>query len=158
MRNLMPREHGTPMMPFGEDRGPFGLLRREMDRLFGDAMRGSGLASLSGAPSWPTIEVDQTDQEVTVTAELPGMKQDDIDLTIENGMLMLSGERRDERKDRGWSERYYGRFERRVPLPDGVDPDRCSATFRDGELVVRVPVTDEMRRGRKIAINDATRH
>ena len=158
MRNLVARDQGTQMMPYGEDRGPFGMLRREMDRLFGDVMRGTGLGGWNATGTWPTIEINENDKEVKITAELPGMKQEDIDLSVENGMLMLSGERKGERQERGWSERFYGRFERRVPLPDGADANQCAATFRDGELVVRIPVTDEMRRGRKIPINEETRH
>ena len=158
MRNLAQREQGTQLTPFTEERGPFGLLRREMDRLFGDVLHGTNLPSWSGVTSWPTIEVKESDKEIMVTAELPGMKQQDIDLTVENGMLMLSGERKGERAERGWSERFYGRFERRVALPDGADAEHCAATFRDGELVVKIPKTDDLRRGRKIPINDETRH
>lgn len=157
MRNLATREQGT-QLPMTDDRGPFGLFRREMDRLFGDVLRTANMPSWTGATTWPTLEVNESDKEVVVTAELPGMKQQDIDLTVENGMLMLSGERKGERSDHGWSERYYGRFERRVTLPDGADPDHCAASFRDGELVVKIPKTDDMRRGRKIPINDETRH
>jgi HSP20 family protein len=158
MRNLAQREHGSQLTPFTEDRGPFSQFRREMDRLFGDVLHATHLPGLSGATAWPTIEVNESDKEVMVTAELPGMKQQDIDLSVENGMLMLSGERKSERGDRGWSERFYGRFERRVALPDGADADHIAATFRDGELVVTIPRADEMRRGRKIPINDETRH
>ena len=158
MRNLVRQDPGAQLTPFTEDRGPFGLFRREMDRLFGDVMRGTNLPVWSGATTWPTIEVNESDKEVVVTAELPGMKQQDIDLTVENGMLMLSGERKGERSDRGWSERFSGRFERRVSLHVGADADHIAATFRDGELVVKVPKTDDLRRGRKIPINDETRH
>ena len=158
MRNLTPREQGTQMTPFAESRSPFGFLQREMDRLFGDVMRGATMPGLSGATSWPLVEVNEGEKEVTITAELPGLKQEDIDLSVENGVLMLSGERKSERRDRGWSERYYGHFERRIALPDGANPNQCAATFRDGELIVKIPLTDDMRRGRKIPINDETRH
>jgi HSP20 family protein len=158
MRNLATREQGTQLTPFTEDRGPFGLFRREMDRLFGDVLRSTTMPAFTGATAWPTLEMTETDKEVVVTAELPGMKQEEIDLAVDNGMLMLSGERKGERSDRGWSERYYGRFERRVALPDGADADHIAASFRDGELVVKIPRTDDKRRGRKIPINDETRH
>jgi HSP20 family protein len=159
MRNLVPSDQGTTLTPFVE-RGPFSQLRREMDRLFGDVFRSAASPEWSGATAWPTVELNETDKEIRVTAELPGMSEKDIDLSVDNGMLTISGERKGEEHDRerGWSERYYGRFERRIALPDGADQEHCEANFRDGELVVKIPKTEEMRRGRKIAINTGTRH
>jgi HSP20 family protein len=88
------------------------------------------------------------------------MSEKDIDLTVREGVLTISGEKKSETEDRerGWSERYFGRFERRIMLPDGVDEAHCDATFRGGVLTVRMPKSAEAKRSRKIPINGGTRH
>jgi len=89
-----------------------------------------------------------------ITAELPGVKQEDIDVHVEDGVLTLSGEKRSEKSDeqRGYSERSYGRFERTITLPPNVDEDACRADFRDGVLTITVPRAAEKQRGRKIPL------
>ena len=164
MRDLVPwsRQESRPLAPWrDEGRSPFVELRREMDRLFDDFFRAPVLGgSWSAVGSWPSLEVIETDDEVRVTAELPGMTDKDVELSVQDGMLALRGEKRSESadRDRGWSERCYGRFERRIRLPDGVDEAHCDATFRDGVLTVRMPRSAEKARGRKIPINGGTRH
>ena len=164
MRDLIPWRQQESRLPslFGEeDRGPFFQLRREMDRLFDDffhlpARGGGGF----GAMSWPSLEMKETDNEVRITAELPGMSEKDVDLSVQDGMLTISGERKSENedRDRGWSERYYGRFERRIALPDGADEAHCDANFRDGVLTIVMPKSHEAARSRKIPINAQTKH
>jgi HSP20 family protein len=133
-----------------------------MDRLFDDFFRSPlpGSALAGAATAWPSLEVSETDDEVRIAAELPGMSEKDVELTVQDGMLTLSGEKRSEREDkeRGWSERSYGRFERRIALPDGVDEQSCEATFRDGLLTVTMRKSEENRRSRRIPINAQTRH
>ena len=164
MRDLIPwgrQESRTPALWRDEARSPFMELRREMDRLFDDFFRAPVLgAGWSAMGNWPSLEVNETDDEVRVTAELPGMTDKDVELSVQDGMLTLRGEKRSENEDhdRGWSERYYGRFERRIALPDGVDEAHCDATFRDGVLTVRMPRSPDKARGRRIPINGATRH
>ena len=150
----MPRETGVH---------PFFTLHREMNRMFDDVFRGFDLAPF--APSraleglgWPQIEVDETNKEVRITAELPGLDEKDVSLEIANGVLSISGEKKSESedKDRRFSERYYGRFERRIPLED-VDEDIASAAFKNGVLTVKVPKSTEANtRVRRIAINRDT--
>ncbi len=108
---------------------PFLALHREMNRMFDDVFRGFDLARFGSARafeglSWPQIEIDETDKEVRITAELPGLQEKDVSLNIANGVLSISGEKKSETedKDRRFSERYFGRFERRIPL-EGVDQD-----------------------------------
>ncbi|HEY6916778.1 MAG TPA: Hsp20/alpha crystallin family protein [Allosphingosinicella sp.] len=153
------------LMPWGRDRSmrmsgegnPMLSLRREMDRMLTDVL-GGAFPSFGGngrsVMAWPQLDVEDSDKEVRITAELPGMKEEDIDLRIEDGMLMLSGERKDERQDkeRGYSERYYGHFERQIALPRGVDQDACNAEFRDGMLRITIPKNEEAAGGRKIPI------
>ena len=128
---------------------PFLALHREMNRLFDEAFRGFDFAPLGisdrffgGGASWPNIEVAETDKEIKVTAELPGLDEKDIDVLLANGVLTISGEKRAETgdKDRLFSERYYGRFERRIPLED-VDENKVTALFKKGVLTVTLPKT-----------------
>ena len=139
---------------------PFFALHREMNRMFDDVFRGFDLVpfgptrGLNGM-GWPQIDIDETDKEVRITAELPGLDEKDVNLELANGVLSISGEKRSETEDRGrrFSERYYGRFERRIPLDD-VDEDKVSAAFRNGVLSITVPKSAETKSSvRRIAIN-----
>jgi HSP20 family protein len=132
---------------------PFFTLRREMDRLFDDAFRGFGLSSFGNGngAAWPHVEVVDRDKEVRVTAELPGLDEKDVELRVEDSMLVLSGEKRTEvdDKERQYSERYYGRFERHVALPSEVDDERANASFRNGVLTITLPKTERARQQTK---------
>lgn len=139
---------------------PFFALHREMNRMFDDVFRGFDLAPFETTRArnglgWPQIDIDETDKEVRITAELPGLDEKDVSLELANGVLSISGEKRSESEDkaRRFSERYYGRFERRIPLDD-VEEDKASATFRNGVLSITVPKSAEARSNvRRIAIN-----
>ncbi|MGK6319064.1 Hsp20/alpha crystallin family protein [Sphingomonas sp. DT-204] len=147
---------------YGREPSPFFTLRRELDRLFDDVVRGWNLPALGGerGRGWPSLEVNETDNEVRITAELPGMTEKDVELSIEDGVLTIRGERRQEEGDqpRGYTERYYGKFERRLSLPRGVDEDKTEACFEHGVLTVTLPKGAEADRGRRIPINADTRH
>jgi len=126
-----------------------------VNRLFDEAF------GLFGAPSlrsfaWPNVELAETEREIRVTAELPGLDQKDVDVTVEDGLLTLRGEKRSDvdDKDRGYTERSYGRFERRIGLPKGVDRDRANATFSNGVLTVTLPKTEAANENvRRIPVN-----
>jgi HSP20 family protein len=130
-----------------DDMYPLVSLHREMNRLFDDVFRGFGAPSLGSAGGlghaidWPNVELGETDKELRVTAELPGLDEKHVELTVEDDALTLRGEKRAEVNDeeRGYSERSYGRFERRIGLPRGIDKDKVSATFRNGLLTVTLP-------------------
>lgn len=164
MRDLIPwgREARAPSPYRDEERHPMLAFRREMDRLFDDAFRGFGMpmAGFGRAGGWPSVEVSERENEVRVTAEVPGLTEKDIDLTLDDGVLTLRGERRSESedKDRGYSERFYGRFERRIVLPHGVDEEKASARFENGVLTVTVPKAPGAASGRRIPINAETKH
>ena len=161
MRDLMPWSRQESRLPamYERRRDPFAMLRREMERMFDESF---GLPAQAGwqSTNWPSVEVSETDNEVRVAAEMPGLAEKDIDLTLENGVLCLRGERKSEidDKERGYSERFFGRFERRIALPPGVDEDKVNARFDNGVLTVTIPKAPEMERGRRIPINDQTRH
>jgi HSP20 family protein len=129
-----------------EDMYPLLSLHREMNRVFDDFFRGFGTSSLGGGglagmPDWPNVELGETDKELRITAELPGLDEKQVEITVEDDALTLRGEKRAEVNDeeRGYSERSYGRFERRIGLPRGIDKDKVSATFRNGLLTVTLP-------------------
>lgn len=164
MRDLIPwgRQSSSSQAPVPYREGemtPFFSLRREIDRLFDDMFRMPGLAG-AGAMSWPSVEVSDNDREVRISAEIPGMSEKDVELTLDDGVLSIRGEKKsqNEDKDRGYSERWYGRFERRIALPAGVEEEKAEASFRDGVLTVTLPKSPEVASRRKIPINAETKH
>ncbi|WP_407180009.1 Hsp20/alpha crystallin family protein [Bradyrhizobium sp. STM 3562] len=146
MTDLIPWGRGRDLTTRrSEDFNPILALHREMNRLFDDAFRGFELAPFSGSLfessiRWPSIEVNETEKDVKVTAELPGLDEKDVQVELANGVLAIKGEKKTETedKDRRFSERYYGRFERRIPVAD-VDQDKVSAAFKNGVLTVTMP-------------------
>ncbi|MFC3629286.1 Hsp20/alpha crystallin family protein [Paracoccus angustae] len=155
VRDLIPwGRNGGSQVPgvFREnERDPFLSLHREMNRLFDEAFRGFGpnLPSLHGASAfgagWPSVEISDGEKEIKVTAEVPGLEEKDIEVLLEDGVLTLKGEKRSEteNKDRQFSERFYGRFERRIPLGYEVQEDGVDAQFRNGVLTVTLPKSEK---------------
>lgn len=99
----------------------------------------------------PALDVQETDEAIAVTAEVPGMKKDDIDITVSQGLLTLRGEKREEREEgeEGGeyhrTERRYGRFEKTIPLPDYADEENIDATYKNGVLKLNIPKTEKAR-------------
>lgn len=113
-------------------------LRREIDRLFDDTFARDG-------NSWtPAVDIKETDNEIRVELELPGLKPEDVEITAENGVLTIRGEKHVERKEGDESryqviERTYGTFMRTFQLPQGVDEDQIKAEFDNGVLSLHIP-------------------
>jgi len=103
----------------------------------------------------PHIEVEQRGGDLVVRADLPGSAAEDINVTVDRGRLIISGERRQENREEreGFirSEISYGTFYRTIPLPEGADENRIAATFRDGVLEITIPVS-ERDQGRKVQV------
>jgi HSP20 family protein len=143
------------------DEHPIVSLRREMDRMFDSVFRGFDLP-MSTAPSWytdgwPRLEISETDNEVRLVAELPGMEEKDIELTLNEGMLTLKGEKKSESNGAVYSERWHGQFQRTVQLGPDVDPEKIKAEFKNGVLTVTVGKRPEAQRQvKRIAINAAS--
>jgi HSP20 family protein len=161
MRGLIPWGRGREVTTRrGEELNPFLTLHREMNRLFDDVFRGFEVApfgdrSSEAAMGWPNIEVSETDKDVKVTAELPGLEEKDVQVELANGTLVIKGEKKTETedKDRLFSERYYGRFERRIPVED-VQEDKIAAAFKNGVLTVTMPKSQQASaKVKRIAIN-----
>lgn len=153
----------TPPTPWH----PFDTLRQQFERVFDDFDRGLRLMPFRRSlfdiepfsrqqRSWasvPAVDVAETDKSYEIVAELPGIDEQDIDVKLANGGLVISGEKHqqteEKKKDYYLSERHFGSFERYFQLPDGIDTDRIEATFRKGILTVTLPKTQEAQQAQK---------
>jgi HSP20 family protein len=155
VRDLIPwnRNEGNrvPSVFRDSERDPFLSLHREVNRLFDEVFRGFGsnLPAFNGASTfgggWPSVEISNGEKEIRVTAEVPGLEEKDIEVLLDDGVLTLKGEKRSETedKDKQFSERYYGRFERRIPVGYEVKEDEVDARFKNGVLTVTLPKTEK---------------
>ncbi|WP_095204934.1 Hsp20/alpha crystallin family protein [Mesorhizobium carmichaelinearum] len=162
VRDLIPWSRGGSHAPsvYRGDVDPFLSLHRNVNRLFDEMFHDfdtpsvlSRLAPRSG--TWPSVEFSETDQEIRVTADMPGLDENDVEVTLDDGVLTLRGEKKAETedKDRQFSERYYGRFERRFGLGREVQEDKVAATFKNGVLTVILPKTHKAQvSAKRIAI------
>ena len=134
-------------------------LHREMNRLFDDVFRGFDDARFfGGRGNWPSTDVEETEKEYRITAELPGVEERDVEVLLQDGVLAVRGEKKleAENRNRTYSERFYGRFERQIPLALDVDDTAVSATFKNGVLTVTVPKSARaVERSKRIPINSA---
>jgi HSP20 family protein len=132
-----------------------------MNRLFDDMFRGFDDPRLAGSRgTWPSMDVEETDKEYRVTAELPGLEERDVEVVLQDGVLTVRGEKKweNEARDRTYSERVYGRFERQIALDRDVDENAVSATFKNGVLTVTVPKSAQAtERQKRIPINTETK-
>ena len=150
---------------------PFNFMRQftdDMERMFEDfssfrltpyVERDFAFPAWSGfqTPAWsPQIEVAEDDGQFTVRADLPGLKKEDINIEVMDDSVVISGERTKESKEEGEgfyrTERSYGSFYRSIPLPEGANKDKATATFRDGVLQITVAVPARVLKGRKLEI------
>jgi HSP20 family protein len=148
---------------------PSSLIRRfmdEVDRLAEDFGVGRGLLSslereLPGGAWSPQVEMFERDGELVLRADLPGLSKDDVIVELADSALTIEGERRDEREEKregfSRSERSYGKFYRRLPLPEGAKTEDAKASFRDGVLEVTMPAPKaEAKTARKLEISGET--
>jgi HSP20 family protein len=175
-RSALSPQRGYGLVNLGD---PMSLMQRmaeDLDRLldqfgFGlglGSQRGSALSAARGAGQpgllrglqsvWsPQVEVFRRGSELVVRADLPGMNRDDVQVDVDNDVLTISGERRQENEENREgvfrSERSYGQFYRAIPLPENVDASKVKASFNDGVLEVTAPLPkEEQRRSTRIAI------
>ena len=129
-------------------------MQQEMNRFF-DEFFGERRSELAEGAWVPSVDVSETDKELKVRAELPGMTQDDIELNLQDNVLTLKGEKKQEKKEE--KENYhrteccYGSFTRSLTLPVSVDQDKVQATFKDGILEITLPKSEEVK-PKKISI------
>jgi HSP20 family protein len=163
MRDLIPcgRNQQTTPSRYREEGDPFMTLHREMNRLFDDVFRGFDmvpLGSMSRMAGWPQVEVVESDKDIRVSAELPGLDDKDVEVLMHDGVLTIRGEKKSEfeDKERAFSERHYGRFERRIPLNREIEDDKVDASFRNGVLTVILPKSAQAAtQVKRIPINHA---
>lgn len=158
-------ERNQTFFPSAEEffANPLGAMRRiheDMDRLFAQAWsRGpAGNPGREELTLWsPAIEMKQQGDNLLVSAELPGLKPEEVQIEATGDALVIQGERRQEHASSEGAvhhtERSYGRFYRAIPLPEGADADRANAVFRDGVLEVSIPYQPREPRRREIPIS-----
>jgi HSP20 family protein len=121
-------------------------FREDIDRTFERFFRDpwgtfeSGLSAFGG--TYPAVDLTQTDVDVTVRAEIPGLEPADLDITIQGNMLVIAGEKKetveDKSKDYAYSECRYGSFRRAIELPASIDPEKITAEHRNGVVTIRI--------------------
>jgi HSP20 family protein len=138
---------------------PFALMRQfteEMDKMFAQTSPGLG----TGAAWSPAIEVKQKDGKLLVTAELPGLKKEDLRVHIDGDTLVVEGERKQEKEEQreGYyhSERSYGKFYRSLPLPENAQTDQTAAQFNNGVLEVTIPVPEAKAKRQEVPVQDGS--
>lgn len=145
---------------------PFESLRREVDRLFEEFGMGSSRLPMrtmfdvgfGSQPGWRTaVDITEKDNAYEITAELPGLNERNVDITLSDDMLTIKGEKSESKdeKQKGYhvSERQYGSFQRSFRVPDNVDSSKIEAAFKNGVLTVTLPKSAEaQKKEKKIAI------
>jgi HSP20 family protein len=140
---------------------PFLALHRDVNRLFDDALRGTPASrgrqqGSSGNIVHAHMNVSETEREIRITAELPGVTQDDVEVTLDDDVLTIRGEKRfgqrDEKESFHFVECSYGTFQRALRLPYPIDPEQVQAHFEHGLLTVTLPKTGRQERSRRIQV------
>jgi HSP20 family protein len=160
-KELKRQEGGRGLLSRRRDESPFRSLQREMNRMFENFW----LEPFGAFEEWPgafvpTVDVTEEDKEVRISAELPGMDEKDIDVTVRNNILTIQGEKKQEqeKKQKGFyrKESSYGTFRRVIDLPAEVDESKAEAEFKKGILRIRLPKTAEAQtKTKKIKIKSS---
>jgi len=151
IRDLIPwKNNRNEVVPASRDNveHPLMSLQSDINRLFDDMFRSFASGSFFDVDTrplatlaWPQVELSENDKEIRVIAEMPGIDEKDVEISIDDDALVISGEKKSEVRDdeRGYSELSYGRFERRIGLPSQIDRDRIEAQYKNGVLTVAIP-------------------
>lgn len=127
---------------------PVQSFQREMNRLFQDFFE---VAPFGGRDSgiYPEIDVKETDKEIKVSAEVPGLEEKDVEVLLSSDSLTIKGEKKQEKEERGQSyyrsERRYGSFSRVIPLASDIEADKAEARFKNGILYITIPKTEKAK-------------
>jgi HSP20 family protein len=138
LKSLIPvsRERNVARTGFSD---PFTALQREVERLFEDFTQGR----MATSDLIPSMDMTETDKEIEITAELPGLQDKDVQVNVADGILTIKGEKKAEKEENDKNhrlvERSYGSFSRSIELPAGVDADTIKADLSNGVLKVTVP-------------------
>lgn len=140
---------------------PFVSFRREMDRMFDRFFDGLPASTGAGGQALtPVVDIDETDKEMVITAELPGVSDKDVDVSLIGDVLTIKGEKKSEKEhkngDSTYVERRFGSFSRSLRLPFEVKDGQVDAQFKDGVLTINLPKPTDMQRSvRRIAVRAA---
>jgi HSP20 family protein len=180
VKELIPKKKKKGQLPVHVDKypmvqphdweQPFVELRKATDRLFDDFFRNFRLPVSEGqtpwgltpglfGEEWPRVDISETDEEIQVTAELPGVDKDNMDVSVTDDRITIRGEKRQQGENRGRGyyklERSYGSFQRSFSLPCEVESERADACFKDGVLLVKLPKSAAAReRVKKILVRN----
>jgi HSP20 family protein len=154
IKNLLPtiwRRSESPLRRAEEH--PFFALHREINRMFDDFFRDFDLTPFESGrrlePFYPSVDVREYEKEVTIKAELPGMDEKDIDVSLTESDLTITGEKKVEKEEKGkdrWHRKSsYGAFRRVIPLPEGLNMDKVDARFKHGVLTVTLARLEEAK-------------
>jgi len=140
-------------------RDPFAALRCEMDALFDGFVSDFSEHTRALEAFNPDVDLTENDKEVRITAELPGVEEKDVEISVSGDALTIKGEKREEKEEKGEEryrfERSYGAFRRSFSLPCEVDSDKATASFKKGVLTVTLPKTAQAAKSKKIAVKAA---
>lgn len=145
-----------------EDDHPFYSLQKEMNSLFDDFFRGfditpRGFFQRGMAIFTPTVDVEENEKEFIIKAELPGVDEKEIEVTVTDDVVTIRGEKKEEKEDKGknyyYMERSYGSFNRVIPLSTETESDKAAATFKNGVLNITIPKSQTAKaKGTKVPI------
>lgn len=162
IKNLLPTVWRRSDSPLRRAEGhPFLTLQREMNQMFDDVFRGFDLTPFGERRSFgdfsPSVDVQEDEKEVSIKAELPGLEEKDIEVTLTDDALTIRGEKKEEKEDKGKDyfhrETRYGSFIRVIPLPGGLNTEKVDARFKNGVLTITLPrLQDAKTKGKKVAV------
>ncbi len=138
-----------------ETADPVYTLQRNMDRVFDDFFHNFGMTRFGefGAPFQPRVDVEEADDKYTVSAELPGLSENEVEVNLTKNVLTLRGEKKHEHEQKTgnyyYTERSYGTFYREIPFDVEVEADQVAATFKNGVLTVTLPKSAKAHQARK---------
>jgi HSP20 family protein len=157
LRELMPWRRKDLALG-SEKENPFQAMQREINRVFDRFSHGFGWGDLAEREAplggfFPSVDVSETDKEIHVTAEIPGLEAKDLDVSLSGSNLVIRGEKKAEKEEKGeqyyHKESSYGAFHRSIPLPAEVEEDKIEATYKKGVLKISLPKSPEAQKVRK---------
>ncbi len=135
------------LVPFTREKGELARLHRDMDDLIGSFF--GGRPFWAEREVWPAIDIAEDENNITVKAEVPGCKPDDIDISVQGNTLTISGEKKheEEKREKGYfyEERNYGSFRRDLTLSSEVDASKVDASYKNGILTLKLPKSERAK-------------
>lgn len=159
--SLIPWRRERENMPERREEYPLMTLRQEMDRLFDDFLTGWGWRTPATlAEGWqkftPQLDISEVNDHIKITAELPGLDAEDVDVNLTDDVLTISGEKKKEKEEEGENyyrtERMYGAFQRSIRLPSEIKSDDVDAVFEKGILTITLPKPEEKQTRKQIEV------